>query len=142
MKTKSKYKQFNDKYFILDSDNPFITNSIDDEILANFNGINTNGLKDEIFKTIETFDFSNFNYKKKLSNFSGGEKVIICFSIFYSLAIRKIDSNTNLLLINVLESLSPNNRFILVKKLQILKEKKNITSYKLNNNNPVRIEYE
>ncbi len=103
------YEKHSKNFFILDFDHLFIsTNLYDEEILIS--GKNSDILvektKLELFKNFEI----NFDRNKDLENYSGGEKVMIAL-VFYALVFEeKKQEHPKILLINMLESLSNENK--------------------------------
>lgn len=123
-------------YLILDFDNIFITDSIEDEIIMYFPKDKLKiALADIEELLLKVFYINSYDRKKSLSKYSGGEKSIICFALI--MTVIKINQIHNLKIIfnNIIESLSENNRLIIKKQMALLNKETNISIYYLKNGN-------
>jgi hypothetical protein len=100
-------------YCVIDTHNLFVGTTLEDEILLL-------GADDGIFSTIAG-ECSRFGLKlergRKLSSYSGGEQSIICCLLLMNLLPKEKHS---ILLVHVLETLSPHNRKLLLDRFAAL----------------------
>ena len=100
-------------YCVIDTHNLFVGTTLEDEILLL-------GADDGVFSTIAQ-ECSRFGLKlengRKLSSYSGGEQSIICCLLLMNLLPRE---KLSILLVHVLETLSPRNRDLLLERFTAL----------------------
>jgi len=102
------YSKYSEKYFILDFDHLFVSTTICDEAII-FGGKQSSSLVNETKKILLSEYSINLNENQNLSEYSGGQRVIISL-IFYMLVFKvKMIKPPQLLLINIIESLSEEN---------------------------------
>ncbi|PKN40340.1 MAG: hypothetical protein CVU60_16005 [Deltaproteobacteria bacterium HGW-Deltaproteobacteria-18] len=100
-------------YCVIDTHNLFVGTTLEDEILLL-------GADDGIFSTIAR-ECSRFGLElehgRKLSSYSGGEQSIICCLLLMNLLPKE---KLSILLVHVLETLSPRNRDLLLDRFTAL----------------------
>ncbi len=100
-------------YCVIDTHNLFVGTTLEDEILLL-------GAGDELFSAIAR-ECSRFGLQlergRKLSSFSGGEQSIICCLLLMNLLPKE---SISILLVHVLETLSPRNRNLLLDRFAAL----------------------
>ena len=105
--------EYGRNYCVIDTHNLFVGTTLEDEILLL-------GAGDELFSVIAQ-ECSCFGLQlepgRKLSSYSGGEQSIICCLLLMNLLPKE---RLCILLVHVLETLSPRNRSLLLDRFAVL----------------------
>jgi len=127
-------KSYGKDYLILDFDNIFITDSIEDEIIMYFPKDKLKIALADIEEIIlKVFHINSYNRKKSLSKYSGGEKSIICFALIMTVIKTNQIHELKIIFNNIIESLSENNLSIIKEQITLLNKETNLYIYYLKN---------
>lgn len=110
-------KKYEDDYLIIDYNHLFISSSIREEIWLLQRDDDTI-LLEKIRDQAQEFNIQEVDYDKDFDTYSGGQKAILGCILVISMIKNKNIKGIKLLLNNILESLSDDNRSILSNELQ------------------------
>jgi hypothetical protein len=124
--------KYSDGYVILDFNHLFISSSIREEVWL-LQRKNDPALIDKIMDEAREFNIHEVNNDKDFETYSGGQKAIIgCLLTMAVIHAKKI-SGVKLLLNNILDSISEDNRLKLFHKFQEICETHKITLFSIQN---------
>jgi len=141
MKISEMIARYGSDYLILDFDHIFITDKIEDEIIMYFS---KHRLKEAMAKIegmlLKVFLIRSYDRKKSLSEYSGGEKSILCFCLIAVVIKMNRIKNVKILFNNIIESLSENNILIMTRQMILLKKEFALSFYQLKDGNVCNVE--
>lgn len=128
-------ENWHQQYLVLDFDHAFLANTIAEELIL-YDVADSGKVKSKIATMFRNFK-KDYEDSRSVNELSGGEKaILVC--IVYAVLIEIKNKKANLLLCNILESLSQNNRDKLIKLLkEICADRAEI--YQLVNEEPILI---
>ncbi len=116
-------EKYGDKYLVIEFNNMFLTENILDEMMVY---LSDKQLEEAIVSAErqinEVFKISSYRRDKLLSKYSGGEKSLICFAVVSSIIKVKSLFSVEILLVNLIESLSKENCSVIIKEIKGLRD--------------------
>lgn len=126
-------KKYSEDYLLIDFNYLFISTCIKDEAIL-LGGEKADQVTEIVMKYLDKYDF-DIDITRDLSTYSGGERVIIACVLLIVLAeVAELDI-LRILFVNIFESLSKNNKGLLLELLEKEKNIINISLYTKNKNN-------
>jgi len=125
-------KKYENDYLIIDYNHLFISSSIREEIWL-LQRDDDSILLDKIRDQAQEFSITEVDYDKDFDTYSGGQKAILGCILVISMIKSKNLKGIKLLLNNILESLSGDNRSILCNELQKICESNDVAFFTYKN---------
>ncbi len=121
-------KKFGDDYLILDYNHLFISSSLQEEIWLLQREDDADLLR-ELVLEVRNFDLTEVHAERDFDTYSGGQKAILGCVLLMLIIRKKNIRGLKLLLNNIIESLSDENRRALFKKLRQIRSDQDVQCF-------------